>query len=70
MFTLYRIVKWRVAEIVSNGISIHTRNAVFEAVSAPEQYCSAPLLEVEQKLQRNLVLVNDLSNQEGALQIA
>ena len=27
--------------------SVHSRNAAFEAVSAPEQYCSAPLLKVE-----------------------
>ena len=26
--------------------SVHTRNATFEAVSASEQYCSAPLLKV------------------------
>ena len=31
----------------SGWASVHTRNAAFEAVSAPEQYCSAPLLRVE-----------------------
>ena len=40
MFTLYRVVKRSVAESVP-------RNAAFEAVSAPEQYCSTPLLKVE-----------------------
>ena len=82
MFTLYRIVKRSVAESVPDRASFHTRTAAFEAVSAPEQYCSAPLrcwkwnvpyrigfwygpnqvwtLLSEQKLQRNLVLVNYL----------
>ena len=50
MFTLYRIVKRSVAESVSDGASVHTRNAAFEAVSAPEQYCSAPLLKVERSV--------------------
>ena len=36
-----------VAESVPDRASVHTRNAGFEAVSAPEQYCSAPLLKVE-----------------------
>ena len=30
--------------------SVHTRNIAFEAVSAPEQYCSAPLLKVERSV--------------------
>ena len=80
MFTLYQIVKRSVAASVPDRASVHTRNAVFEAVSAPEQNCSALLLKVErsvsdrflkrsesslntlseQKLQRNLVLVNNL----------
>ena len=30
--------------------SVHTRNAAFKAVSAPEQYCSAPLLKVERSV--------------------
>ena len=47
MFTLYRIVKRSVAESVPDRASVHTRTAAFEAVSAPEQYCSAPLLKVE-----------------------
>ena len=46
MFTLYRIVKLSVAESVHDMDSVHTRNAAFEAVLAPEQYCSAPLLKV------------------------
>ena len=50
MFTLYRIVKRSVVESVSDRAYVHTRNAVFEAVSAPEQYCSAPLLKVERSV--------------------
>ena len=40
-------MKRSVAESVLDRASVHTRNAAFEAVSAPEQYCSAPLLKVE-----------------------
>ena len=47
MFTLYRIVKRSAAESVPDRASVHIRNAGFEAVSASEQYCSAPLLKVE-----------------------
>ena len=47
MFTLYRTVKRSVAESVPDRASVHTRNAAFEAVPAPEQDCSAPLLKVE-----------------------
>ena len=50
MFTLYRIVKRSVAESVPDRASVHTRNAGFEEVSAPEQYCSAPLLKVERSV--------------------
>ena len=50
MFTLYRIVKRSVAESVPDRASVHTRNAAFEAVSAPEQNCSAPLLKVERSI--------------------
>ena len=50
MFTLYRAVKQSVAERVLDRASVHTRNAAFEAVSAPEQYCSAPLLKVERSV--------------------
>ena len=50
MITLYRIVKRSVAESVPNRASVHIRNAVFEAVSAPEQYRSALLLKVERFL--------------------
>ena len=48
--TLCRIVKRSVAESVPDRASVQTRNAVFEAVSAPEQYCSAPLLKVERSV--------------------
>ena len=47
MFTLYRIVKRSDAESVPDRASVQTKNAAFEAVSVPEQYCSAPLLKVE-----------------------
>ena len=47
MFTLYRTVKRSVAGSVPDRASVNTRNAAFEAFSAPEQYCSAPLLKVE-----------------------
>ena len=50
MFTPYRIIERSVAESVPNRASFHTRNAAFEAVSAPEQYCSAPLLKVERSV--------------------
>ena len=50
MFTLYRIAKRSVAESVPDRASVHTRTASFEAVSAPEQYCSAPLLKVERSV--------------------
>ena len=50
MFTLYRIVKRSVAESVPDRASVHTRNAALEALSAPEQYCSAPLLKVERSV--------------------
>ena len=55
MFTLYRIVKRSVAESVPDRASVHTRNAAFEAVSAPEQYCSAPLLKVERSVSDRLL---------------
>ena len=50
MFTLYRIVKRSVSESVPDRASVHSRTAAFEAVSAPEQYCSAPLLKVERSV--------------------
>ena len=82
MFTLYRIVNRSVAESVPGRASVHTRNAAFEAVSAPEQYCSAPLFKVERSitdrfLRRSesslntsfgtLVLVNDLFKSKGSV---
>ena len=50
MFTLYRLVKRSVTESVPDRAYIHTWNAAFEAGSAPEQYCSAPLLKVERSV--------------------
>ena len=43
-------MKQSVAESVPDRASVHTRNTAFEAVSAPEQYCSAPLLKVERSV--------------------
>ena len=43
-------VKRSIAESVPDRASVHTKNAVFEAFSAPEQYCSAPLLKVERSV--------------------
>ena len=50
MFTLYWIVKRSATESAPDRASVHTGNAAFEAVSAPEQYCSAPLLKVERSV--------------------
>ena len=50
MFTLYQTVKRSVAESVPDRASVNTRNAAFEAFSAPEQYCCAPLSKVERSL--------------------
>ena len=50
MFTLYRIVKRSIAESVPDRASVHTGNTAFEAVSTPEQHCSAPLLKVERSV--------------------
>ena len=50
VFTLYWIAKWSVAESVPDRASVHTRNAAFEAISAPEMYRSAPLLKVERSV--------------------
>ena len=47
MFTFYWIVKQSDTLSVPDRASVHTRNAAFEAVSAPEQYYSALLLTVE-----------------------
>ena len=44
------IVKPSVAESVPDRASVHTRNAAFEVVSAPEQCCSSPLLKVERSV--------------------
>ena len=61
MFTLYRIVKRSVAESVSDRASVHTRNTAFEAVSAPEQCCSAPLLKVERYVSDRFLKRSELS---------
>ena len=61
MFTLYRIVKLSIAESVPDRASVHTRNAAFEAVSAPEQYCSIPLLKVERFVSDRFLKRSELS---------
>ena len=43
-------MKRSVAESAPDRASVHTGNAAFEAVSAPDQYCSAPLLKVERSV--------------------
>ena len=48
--TVPDIVNQSVAESVPDRASVHTRNAAFEAVSAPEQYCSAPLFKVKRSV--------------------
>ena len=64
MFKLYRIVKRSVAESVPARVSVHTRNAVFEAVSAPEKYCSAPLLKMELSISGRFLKRSVLSEQK------
>ena len=59
MFTLYRIVKRSVTASVPDRASVHTRNAAFEAFSAPEQYCSAPLLKVERSVSDRFLKQSD-----------
>ena len=63
------IMKRSVAESVQDRASFHTGNAAFEAVSAPEQNCSAPLLKVERSvsdrfLKRSESSLNTLSEQK------
>ena len=43
-------MKRSVTESIPDRASVHTRNAAFEVVSAPEQYCSPPLLKVERSV--------------------
>ena len=61
MFTLYRILKRSVAESVPDRASVHTGNAAFGAVSAPEQYCSAPLLKVERSVSDRFLKLSESS---------
>ena len=70
-FTLYRVMKRSVAESLPDRASVHTRNAAFEAFSAPEQNCSRSVSDrflkrsslntsIRAEIATNLVLVNDL----------
>ena len=61
MFTLCQTVKRSATESVLDRASVHTRNAAFEAVSAPEQYCSAPLLKVERSLSDRFLKLSESS---------
>ena len=45
MFTLYRTVKRNIPETVPDKASVHTRNATFRTISAPEQDFFAPVLK-------------------------
>ena len=71
MFIVYQTVKRSVTESIPDRASVYARNAAFEAVSAPEQYCSAPLLKVKRfvsgRFQQNLVLVNNLFKSKGSV---
>ena len=64
MFKLYGLVKRSVAESSPDRVSVHTRNAAFEAVSAPEQYCSAPLLKIELSISDRFLKRSILSEQK------
>ena len=55
------VVKRGVTESVPHRTSVHTRNAAFEAVFVPEQYCSAPLLKVEHSLSDKFLKRSELS---------
>ena len=68
-------MKRSVTESVPDRASVHTRNAAFEAVSAPEQSCSASLLKVEcsvsdRFLKRSESSLNTLSEQKLQLNLA
>ena len=54
-------MKRSVAESLPDRASVHTRNAAFEAFSAPEQYCSAPLLKVERSVSGRFLERSELS---------
>ena len=45
MFTLYRIVKRSVAETVPHKALVHTRDAIFGTISAPEHDFFVPFLK-------------------------
>ena len=40
---------------VAESVPVHTRNGAFEAVSAPEQCCSAQLLKVERSVSKRFL---------------
>ena len=62
MFTLYRtVLKRSAAESVPDRASVHTRNAAFETVSAPEQCSSTPLLKVERTVSDRFLKRSELS---------
>ena len=61
-------MKRSVAGGVPDRASVHTRNAAFEVVSAPEQYCSAPPLKVERSISNRFLKRSEssLNNFMGA----
>ena len=61
VFTLYRVVKRSVAASVTDRASVHTRKVAFEAVSAPEQYCSAQLSKVERSVSDSFLKLSESS---------
>ena len=59
MFTLYWIVKRRVTETVPDKASVHTRNAAFRTISAPEQdYFAQFFKDLTPEMQWTLVPVH------------
>ena len=71
MFILYQVVKQSIAKSVPDGAYVQTRNAAFEAVSAPEQYCFAPLLKVERSVSRRFLKRSESSlNTSNGAEIA
>ena len=54
-------MKRSVVESVPDRASVHTKNAAFKAISAPEQYCSTPLLKVERSVLDRLLKLSDSS---------
>ena len=64
MFTLYQIVKRSIAETVPDKVFVHTRNATFGTISAPEQDYLAPFSkDVIPAMQRSSYSVHTVPDQ-------